>query len=427
LDKLASQIKPLFRQQAIDYVGSRQYGTVILTNYSGHRIITMFFCAIVILIVAFFICFSTARRVDVPGVLLPSNGLIRIKAGQTGIVTQVRVKEGQIVKAGDVLFVLLNERNIGSFESAESTVSTLLRNRRDSYHEELFQANQQSNQRVIAAQKRAVSLREEGRRLDLQIALQRSRVELVTQAFQRFKDLYATKYISSVQMEEKEGELLDQRQRLAELERLRAVSERDYTSAQADYLDLKYQAQRDEEALKRNALAIQQDLAESEARREIRIIAPTAGAVTAISVEIGKQVAADVALASLLPAGSRLEAEIYVPSRSIGFVKPGIKVLLRYQAYPYQKFGQYEATIQEVASTSISAQELALPGVTMIANQTAEPLYRIRLRLKQQEVLVYGKPTGLKSGMALDASILLERRRLYEWILEPLLSISRRS
>jgi membrane fusion protein len=343
-----------------------------------------------------------------------------------GIVTQVRVREGQTVKAGDVLFILLNERNIGSFESAESTVSTLLRNRRDSYHEELFQANQQSNQRVIAAQKRAVSLREEGRRLDLQIALQRSRVELVTQAFQRFKDLYATKYISSVQMEEKEGELLDQRQRLAELERLRAVSERDCTSAQADYLDLKYQAQRDEEALKRNALAIQQDLAESEARREIRITAPTAGTVTAISVEIGKQVAADVALASLLPAGSKLEAEIYVPSRSIGFVKPGIKALLRYQAYPYQKFGQYEATIQEVASTSISAQELALPGVTMIANQPTEPLYRIRLRLKQQEVLVYGKPTDLKSGMALDASILLERRRLYEWILEPLLSMSRR-
>jgi membrane fusion protein len=104
-----------------------------------------------------------------------------------------------------------------------------------------------------------------------------------------------------------------------------------------------------------------------------------------------------------------------------------MKVLLRYQAYPYQKFGQYEATIQEVASTSISAQELTLPGAAMIATQPAEPLYRVRLRLKQQEVLIYGKPIGLKSGMLLDASILLERRHLYEWILEPLFSISGRS
>jgi membrane fusion protein len=279
----------------------------------------------------------------------------------------------------------------------------------------------------LAAQKRATALKEEAKRLESQIVLQKSRVELVTHAFRRFENLYATKYISSVQMEEKEGELLDQRQRLAELERLRAVSERDYTSAQADYLDLKFQAQRDEEALKRNALAVQQDLAESEARREIRVIAPTAGTVSAIAVEIGKQVTVDSALASLLPAGSKLEAEIYVPSRSIGFVKAGMKVLLRYQAYPYQKFGQYEATIQEVASTSISAQELTLPGAAMIATQPAEPLYRVRLRLKQQEVLIYGKPIGLKSGMLLDASILLERRHLYEWILEPLFSISGRS
>ncbi|WP_229503657.1 HlyD family secretion protein [Massilia putida] len=427
MDKLTSQKKQIFRQQAIDFVGSRQYRTVILANYVSHRILTTIFGVIVILIIIFFTSFSTARRVEVSGILLPSNGLIRIKSGQTGIVAQVRVKEGQKVKAGEVLFVLLNERNIGSSKSAESTVSTLLRNRSDSYQEELLQIDQQSSQRALAAQKRAAALQEEAKRLELQIALQKSRIELVTLAFKRFKDLHATNYISSGQMEEKEGELLDQRQRLAELERLKAVSERDYVSAQADYLDLKYQAKRDEEALKRNALAIQQDLAESEARREIRVIAPTAGTVTTITVEIGKQVMADSALASLLPADSKLEAEVYVPSRSIGFVKPGMKVMLRYQAYPYQKFGQYEASIQEVTSTSISAHELTLPGGAMIANQTGEPLYRMRLRLKQQEVLVYGKPTGLKSGMLLDASIILEHRHLYEWILEPLFSICGRN
>jgi membrane fusion protein len=53
-------------------------------------------------------------------------------------------------------------------------------------------------------------------------------------------------------------------------------------------------------------------------------------------------------------------------------------------------------------------------------------LYRIRLKLKQQSVLVYGKSVNLKPGMLLDASIILEHRRLYEWILEPLFSISGR-
>jgi membrane fusion protein len=178
--------------------------------------------------------------------------------------------------------------------------------------------------------------------------------------------------------------------------------------------------------LKRNELAAQQDLAESEARREIQVLAPTGGTVTAITVEVGKPVSADTTLTSILPNGSELEAEIYVPSRAVGFIKLGMTVLLRYQAYPYQKFGQYEAVVHEVAGTSMSAQELTLPGVATASSQTPEPLYRIRLKLKQQSVLAYGKRVNLKPGMLLDASVILEHRRLYEWVLEPLFSISGR-
>lgn len=422
-----TQVRPLFRQEAVDFANMRQYGEIILANYAGHRILVLFFCLIVVAVISFFIFFTTARKEDTSGVLLPSEGLIRIRPEQVGIVTQVRVTEGQQVKTGDVLFVLSNERNIGTRQSAESTVSTLLQSRRDSYRDELLKAGRQSSQRVLAAQKRAAALLEEAARLDSQITLQSSRVALVTQAFQRFKDLYKTNYISAAQLEEKEGELLDQRQRLAELERLKGISQRDYASAEADYRDLQYQAQRDGAALKRNELAIQQDLAESEARREIQVTAPTAGTVAAITVEVGKAVSADSTMTSILPTDSELEAEIYAPSRAVGFIKPGMKVLLRYQAYPYQKFGQYEAVVHEIAGTSMSAQELTLPSAATASNQTFEPLYRIRLKLKQQSVLAYGKPVNLKPGMLLKASIILEHRRLYEWILEPLFSISGRS
>jgi membrane fusion protein len=48
------------------------------------------------------------------------------------------------------------------------------------------------------------------------------------------------------------------------------------------------------------------------------------------------------------------------------------------------------------------------------------------LKLKQQSVFAYGKPVNLKPGMLLEASIILEHRRLYEWVLEPLFSIAGR-
>jgi len=422
----AHQVSHLFRQQAIDFVNTRQYGKVILPSYISHRILTCVFCIIIITIIAFFIFFKTARKAEISGVLLPSKGLTRVQAGQVGIVTQVLVKEGQKVRAGDVLFILSNERNIGSSHSAESTVSELLQNRRDSYRNELLKASQQSNYRALAVQKKAEALQEERDKLESQIVLQRSRVALMEKAFQRFQSLHTTNYISLAQLEEREGELLDQRQRLAELERLKGICERDFTSAQAESQDLQYQSQRDEAALKRNELAIRQDLAESEARREIQIVAPTTGKITAIAVEVSKPVSSDSILVSILPVDSELEAELYAPSRSVGFVKPGMTVLLRYQAYPYQKFGQYEAVVYEVADASMTLRELALSNTTVVSNNTSEPLYRIRLKLKQQSVLTYGKPVNLKPGMLVDASIILEHRRLYEWVLEPLFSITGR-
>jgi membrane fusion protein len=129
------------------------------------------------------------------------------------------------------------------------------------------------------------------------------------------------------------------------------------------------------------------------------------------------------ALATILPAGAELAAELYVPSRSAGFIKPGMEVMLRYQAYSYQKFGQHRGYVRDVSSTALRLDELPLPVASANPN---EPLYRVRVRLDQQAVQASGISQPLKSGMAVDASILLERRKLYEWVLEPLYSVTGR-
>jgi len=103
-----------------------------------------------------------------------------------------------------------------------------------------------------------------------------------------------------------------------------------------------------------------------------------------------------------------------------------MEVLLRYQAYSYQKFGQAQGRVREVSSTAMRPEELTLPGATLASGAASEPLYRVRVELDRQAVMAYGTEQLLKSGMVLDASIVLERRRLYEWVLEPLYTISGR-
>lgn len=417
-------VRPLFRQQAVEHLSAKQYGTVILARSLSHRFLTILFVLITSSIIAFFMFFSTTRKAQSSGALLPTAGVIRLHSTQTGIVIEKLVREGQSVKAGDTLFVLSSERSSASSGDAQKTISGLLQSRRDSFGNELKQSGLQSQQRLNALQIRALDMAAENQKLDGQIALQQQRVALAEQTVKRYSDLQATNYISAAQLQDKQAELLDQRQRLADLQRVKASGQRDLATTRADIRDLQVQAQRDTAALQRNVSALEQEFTDSEARREIVVRAPQDGVVTAITAEVGQTVSANQPIATLLPAGAELEAEIYAPSRSIGFVKPGMTVLLRYQAYPYQKFGQYAATVREVASTSLRPEELALPGAAGGAN--SEPVYRIRLKLDKQSVLAYGKALPLKSGMLVDASILLEQRRLYEWVLEPLFSISGR-
>lgn len=423
-------VRPLFRQQAISQLSTKQYGTVILAKSLSFRFFTFFFVLIAVGIIAFFMFFSTTRKAQTSGVLLPDSGVIKVITNQNGIVVDKRVKEGQVVKAGEILYVLRSERrgqNLSLDQApvdAQKAISNILQQRRDSFGTELKQSSTQARQRLTALQQRLADIRSETQRADTQILLQQQRVNLAEQNLKRFKDLQATNFISAAQLQDRQAELIDQQQRLADLQRVRANNQRELNSTEAELNDARITAAREQTSLQRSAAGVEQDLLENESRREFVVTAAQDGIVTAMTAELGQTVVANQPLASILPDGSLLEAEIYAPSRSIGFVKPGMKVLLRYQAYPYQKFGQYVATVREVASTSLRPEELALPGAAHGAN--GEPVYRIRLTLEKQDVLAYGKSLPLKSGMLVDASILLEERRLYEWVLEPLFSISGR-
>lgn len=419
----AHSVLPLFRQRALDHARSQDYGTVILARPVSYLFITCFFLAIAAALIAFFILFSTTRKAQCDGRLLPIAGVTQIVSGQAGVIISRKISEGQSVHAGDVMFVLSSERSSATDDATQKTVSRLMQKRHDGFNTELQQLDLQSRQRILAARHRAEDLTEEVKRFSEQIVMQLKRVAISEQGFQRYADLADKNYISASQLQDKQADLIDQNQRLAELRRQQASSKRDLVGTEDSLRDLEVQARRDVNAMERNAVEIEQELTQNEARREIVIRAPQDGFMTGITTEVGQTVASTKVLASLLPAGSKLEAEIYAPSRSAGFVQIGMPVLLRYQAYPYEKFGQYTAHVKEISSTALSPQEL---GTATASGKTTEPVFRIRLALDTQHVLAYGKKMPLKSGMLIDASIVLEQRKLYEWILEPLFSISGR-
>jgi len=394
----------------------------VLARPMSYSVLTALFLGIGLMLTLLLATCEYSRKVAVAGVLTPSGGLIKIIAAQPGIIRERAVKEGQTIEAGSVIYRLSSERLNATQGSAEQTISALLMTRRDSLIAERSQLRLQSQARLDSSRRRVDDLAIEIHRVDDEILMQQRKVELAQATLKRYVELAASGYVSPVQAQDKQAEALDQQQRLAELQRARGASSRDQATAQAEVRDLTMQSVRDEQAVDRSIAAAEQDLAENEVRRETVIRSPSAGVVTAITGEVGQAVGSTQILAIVLPQEAELEAELFAPSRAIGFLRAGMPVLLRYQAYPYQKFGQARGAVRDVSRTPLGSADVASAGLTL----SGEPLYRVRVRLERQTVRAYGREQLLRSGALLEASIIVDKRYLYEWVLEPLYTISGR-
>lgn len=146
--------------------------------------------------------------------------------------------------------------------------------------------------------------------------------------------------------------------------------------------------------------------------------APEQGVVTAIHPNVGTRVSTDTPLFSIIPSNSPLEIELLLPTRSAGFVRDGDQVNIRFDAFPYQKFGILTGEVSNIDKA------LILPSESVLPVQINEPVYRVRAILKQQYISAYGEQFPLKVGMIADADIVLEKRSLLEWLLDPIYAVT---
>ncbi|MEO8280174.1 MAG: HlyD family efflux transporter periplasmic adaptor subunit [Ideonella sp.] len=419
-------VQPLFRSEVIEARRSQWMGTVLLTPRISHRVFAVLALLAVAAMAALLILGSYTRKASVTGWLVPEQGLVQIFAPQQGVVTEVFHQEGEQVKAGEQLLALSAERQTGNTGTgAEAEITRSLDDRRASLQAEITQQQQLLAQQRKSLSKRLRAMQSEIDQFTRELNTQQSRAQLATSSADRMRDLGAKGFASKMQIQQLEENELDQRGRVRTLERQRGERERELAGLQADFDDLPFKVQSQIATLKRAIAELEQDLVNSEARRRILVVAPTAGTLTAMQIHPGSNANPATPLLSLLPAGSKLEAQLFTPSRSIGFVRVGQPVLVRYQAYPYQKFGHYSGTVKSISMTAISPNELPpqLARLTSLTS-TGEPLYRIIVALDSQSVTAYGQPQPLHPGMQLESEILLERRKLYEWVLEPLFTLT---
>jgi membrane fusion protein len=413
----------LFRKQALLAARSQTFGGTVLVRPLSFAVLTSIAVVLALATCAFLVFGSYTQRSTVGGQLVSEAGLVKIYAPQAGIVLERHVTEGQTIKAGDVLFVVSSERSSASQGATQAAISSKVQEREASLTSEIDKTRiLQINDRQ-SLELKLDGLQAELATLDTMSQDQRDRVQLAKESLARYQALKAKDMISSEQLQQRTAELLDQRTRLEGVERDGLSVKRDLGAAKAELAGLSLKHQNVLSEMARLLASTSQELIESEAKRRLVLSAPQAGTATAVLANVGQSVDGSRPLVSIVPTGAIMHAELYAPSRAMGFVRPGDPVLIRYQAFPYQKFGHQKGSVESVARTALPTSELAPMGV-WTDTRDAQPLYRITVKLRSQSVLAYGQAQALQSGMLLDADILQERRRLYEWVLEPLYSLS---
>ncbi|MBC7502932.1 MAG: HlyD family efflux transporter periplasmic adaptor subunit [Herminiimonas sp.] len=413
---------PLFRKEALAATNTTRLGTIILVRPVSFTVLTVAATTLAILVVVFLVGSSYTRRSTVIGQLIPDTGLIRVHSPQAGVIVSKSVEEGQQVNAGDVLYVVSTERQNIDASRTQGAVSEQIRQRQASLRSEREKMNALQRDERLALRKRIDAMTSELQKIGSQILGQQDRVDLSVQTVERANELVTRGYVSREQSQQKQADLLDQRNRLQALERDAMVLQREKATLEADLASLPARHANQLAQADRLLASTGQEWSESEAKRTLAVTAPQPGTVTAVSAQVGQIVDSAKPLLSIVPRGATMLASLYAPSRAIGFVHPGDKVHLRYQAYPYQKYGHARGTVAFVSKVALAPDEVGAAGAGAAPGN--EPMYRVTVHLDRQSILASGQQQPLQAGMLIDADIRQESRRLIEWALEPVFSLS---
>ncbi|HEV8691544.1 MAG TPA: HlyD family efflux transporter periplasmic adaptor subunit [Ideonella sp.] len=407
----------LFRAEALTDERNALQGTPVCTLGPGPRWLTATAVLASLAFVAFACWGRYTRSEHVSGTLEPSLGLVRIHTPQAGTVIERRVREGQAVRRGDVLLVLSSERaSLQTGEAQAGVMAQLDKRSQDLAREREAQA-QIDTLAIQSLDARLRSLQVDAGHVQAEAALLRQRIAMAQATAARHSELVAQQFETAAALQPHLEAVLEQKARLEQAERALSGLQRDAHSAELELQAARLRRDNNGSSLGRQRAELAQLRTEADLRRSVVVTAPADGQVTALVAEIGQTVDPAATLMLLLPQGAELQARLWLPSRAIGFVHPQQPVRLRYQAFPYQHFGQHEGQVVEISRAPLDAA--ATPATTP-PNSTREALYRVTVRLPAQQLVADGRPLALQAGMALDADIRVDSRRLIEWLLDPL-------
>ena len=366
---------------------------------------------------------SYTRRVDLDGIMLPQAGIASVAAPETGAIRALAVKEGDDVREGDLLYTIDVDTGIKEGGAQQAVISALMV-QRHMLAETIERKQTMANNTQQQLTQTIANLEAQLKQLGQEIGMQESFEQRLRTEYQQYLSAFNRHMIPAAVMDARQQSWMAAQSSLQQLmsSKLRL---------QAELINAKYQAstnpntaKNEIDDLKGKISTIDQSIATSEAHRAIEVRAPRAGVVTAIAAQPGQAVSRGARLLTIVPSEGTMVGQLLAPSAAVGFIHPGERVLLRYAGFPYQKFGQHRGVVQDVSRAALSGDEVRQWPAGSAPTQSGE-YYEITVLPDNQTVAAFGGQARIPANMQVNAYIMLDKRPLYQWILEPIYSVRR--
>ena len=408
----------LFRQEAIDFQRqNRQWGHVASLQPVSTKLLAWLLALALALVFVGLFMGQYARKETVAGYLTPTAGTAKIFAPRQGTIKAVYVKEGQAISQGQELLAIDTNQIAGDGQDVNAAMLDTLTFQRDLLKKQIAAEQERGQSEHDRLQDAIRSAAAEIAQLEAQIKIQGERVEISAKLVATATELRTKGYMSDVELKRRQLTQLEQKQSRDALAQQLVAQQSTLTQKRYALQQLPTVTADKVQTLRNELSDVEQHIVETNGRRAYVIRAPASGRVSTLQAKVGQFADPKRLEMEIVPADSTLQAELYVPPRAIGFVKPGQEVRILYDAFPYEQFGAYRGHVVKVSKTILTGSDAAGPI------RLNEPAYRVTVALDRPDIDAHGRKIALQPDMLLHADIILERRSLMRWLLDPLLSV----
>lgn len=407
--------KNLFRKEALENKTNRfATGTTMIAPV-GYWAYTLFIVGLTISIILFVFLGKYSPKDTVRGYVSTTTGDVEVYSQSDGTILELSISEGDAVLKGQELLTLGTARSTGQSAIARKQVLVDLRSELSDLLVQIEREQEAFALKDEAVKEEVASLRNRLKRLTDQRGVLQAGLDLSERELTRLTALDESQNISKVDLDRAHAATIEFKLRMHDLELSVDSVESDIRRNQQLLVENPVLREARVAELRADSRQLSIAITENMGRDMQRVLAPSAGIVSGLLVREGQTISMNNPLLNIVPRAGVFFVELLIPSRAIAFVNRGATVKIRFDAYPYQKFGTFDGVVENIARTTV------LPTDKRFRVPISEPVYLASAKLVSQSVLVDGEPQPLQSGMTLTADIVRDERRILEWVFDPLI------